>query len=105
MGNVEGIHIDVAITAKEGVVKAIQNKPGLILMDIHLPDMSGNEAFLELQKHDETKNIPVIAISANAMPQDVEYTMELGFKAYLTKPFNIQELLDLVSQTFGIKDI
>lgn len=78
--------------ALDGIATAEDKQPDLILMDIQLPSMSGNEALLKLQENPATKNIPVLAVSANAMESDIQYSLSIGFKGYITKPIDIQEL-------------
>ena len=74
-----------------GVELAFAHRPRLILMDINLPGMSGIEALKLLQGSTKTAHIPVIALTANAMPRDIERGLEAGFFRYLTKPINIHE--------------
>ncbi len=80
--------------AQLGIDLAQAHRPNLILMDINLPGMDGLEAFKELQQIQETKDVPVVAISANAMKKDIKKALELGFKEYIVKPIDPQELLD-----------
>ena len=68
-------------------------RPTLILMDINLPGMDGFTALKELQKSSETEDIPVIAVSANAMPDDLQRAKDAGFKGYVKKPFQIDALI------------
>ena len=63
-------------------------------MDINLPDISGIEALTFLRRDPLTADIPVIAVSANAMPYDIEKGMQAGFFLYLTKPIKVKELLE-----------
>jgi CheY-like chemotaxis protein len=63
-------------------------------MDIHLHDINGNEALRRLREDPMTMHIPVIALSANAMPRDIEKGMRAGFFRYLTKPVRLNELMD-----------
>ena len=63
-------------------------------MDINLPGLSGNGALKILQKDPATAHIPVIALSANAVPRDIERGIEAGFFRYLTKPIQIVEFMD-----------
>ncbi|HYD61062.1 MAG TPA: ATP-binding protein [Noviherbaspirillum sp.] len=70
------------------------HRPQVILMDINLPGMSGNDVLLKLRTDPQTAHIPVIALTANAMPRDIEKGLALGFFRYLTKPINIGELLE-----------
>ena len=76
-----------------GVALASASQPDVILMDIDLPDISGIEALQRLACDPATARIPVIALSANAMPHDVERGKAAGFFRYLTKPVNINELM------------
>ena len=74
-----------------GVDMARTHLPQLILMDINLPTMNGTDALKLLRADPRTAHIPVIALTANAMPGDVERSMALGFYRYLTKPINLDE--------------
>jgi PAS domain S-box-containing protein len=75
--------------AELGLDIALYQKPDLILMDINLPGMDGIEALKRLKNFEETHDIPVIAMSANAMKKDIDRTLAEGFKAYITKPIDI----------------
>ena len=76
-----------------GLELAEEINPDVILLDINLPGIDGFEVLKRLRKNNKTCNTPVIAISANAMPKDIEKGMEAGFDDYITKPINIQALL------------
>jgi CheY-like chemotaxis protein len=80
-----------------GLELARTHKPALILLDINLPDMDGYAVMQCLREHEATRAIPVLAISANAMPKDIERSKAAGFVAYLTKPIDVSELLRTVS--------
>lgn len=88
-------------TAELGLDLARQHQPSIIILDINLPDMSGLEALAHLHKSPETKDIPVIALSANAMPGQVQKGLEGGFRYYLTKPINISELVEALTVVSG----
>ena len=77
-----------AIDGNEGVAKAIEHKPHLILMDIALPAMDGIEAFKQIRNHVNLQKIPVIALTASAMTQDREIVLSHGFDAYIAKPID-----------------
>ena len=81
-----------------GIDLAISQQPDLILLDINLPDQDGFALLKRLQQIDETKNIPVIAVTANVMKEDVEKGNKAGFSDYITKPIEIQKLLDAISK-------
>lgn len=88
----EGATLTTAHTAEIGVEMAKSGQPDLILMDIDLPGMDGVTALRELNSLDLTRHIPVIAVSANALPRDVKRAMAAGFAAYVKKPFKVAEL-------------
>lgn len=71
-------------------------KPDLILLDINLPKMNGYEIMKQLQTKEETREIPVIALSANAMESDIKKSEDAGFHQYLTKPIDVQKLLSSI---------
>jgi PAS domain S-box-containing protein len=77
-----------------GIQLARANQPDLILMDINLPGISGIEALKILREDPVTAHIPVVALSANAMPRDIEKGLQAGFFRYLTKPIKINEFMD-----------
>ncbi|HEY9081194.1 MHYT domain-containing protein [Magnetovibrio sp.] len=90
---VEGLSMISAHNAELGIEMARTQKPDLIIMDINLPGMNGYEALAKLQSLSEIKNIPVIALSANAMPKDIEKGIAAGFRRYLTKPIVVDEIV------------
>jgi PAS domain S-box-containing protein len=77
-----------------GVEIAHASRPDVILMDINLPGISGIQALRILAEDAATAHIPVIALSANAMPRDIEKGLEAGFFRYLTKPIKVNEFMD-----------
>ncbi len=76
-----------------GIQLARANQPEVILMDINLPGISGIEALRILREDPATAHIPVVALSANAMPRDIEKGLEAGFFRYLTKPIKVNEFM------------
>jgi PAS domain S-box-containing protein len=77
-----------------GIQLALTHRPEVILMDINLPGISGIEALKILREDSATAHIPVIALSANAMPRDIEKGLQAGFFRYLTKPIKINEFMN-----------
>ena len=77
-----------------GIQLARSNQPDVILMDINLPGISGIEALKILREDPATAHIPVVALSANAMPRDIEKGLQAGFFRYLTKPIKVTEFMD-----------
>lgn len=88
------IELKIATTGETGLSMALKAPPDLILMDIHLPGMSGYDTLKHLRQHPETRDIPVIAVSAAALSEEIERGLAAGFRRYITKPFNIQDLLN-----------
>jgi two-component system alkaline phosphatase synthesis response regulator PhoP len=85
----------VPITAKhgkEGVEKAVAEKPHLVLMDIMMPGMDGRETARVLRENPETKNIPILAATALFRDSDLKSCLDAGCNAYIVKPFTFQEL-------------
>ena len=85
-----------AVTAEDGVRLAAERKPDLILMDIHLPGMSGVDALKVLRADASTARIPIAAVTASVMQQDRAMIMDAGFDAYVSKPISLKEFLDTV---------
>jgi len=77
-----------------GIQLARANHPEVILMDINLPGISGIDALKILRQDAETAHIPVVALSANAMPRDIEKGLQAGFFRYLTKPIKVNEFMN-----------
>ncbi|HVS26190.1 MAG TPA: PAS domain S-box protein [Burkholderiales bacterium] len=77
-----------------GIEIARASRPDVILMDINLPGISGIQALRILAEDPATAHIPVVALSANAMPRDIEKGLEAGFFRYLTKPIKVNEFMD-----------
>jgi CheY-like chemotaxis protein len=82
-----------AADANLGIEFARAYQPAIILMDINLPGISGLEAMKSLRADPATAHIPVIALSANAVPRDIERSLEAGFFNYLTKPIKVDQFM------------
>jgi len=83
-------------TGEEGLRLARVSRPALILMDIQLPGMNGIEALKHLRADADTRDIPVMAVTASAMTQDRHKIMAAGFDAYQSKPINVREFVEAV---------
>jgi CheY-like chemotaxis protein len=83
---------------KEGVEKAVQEKPELILMDIMMPGMDGREATRLLRLHPETQDIPILAATALFRDADLKTCIDAGCNDYIVKPFTFQELQGKVQE-------
>ena len=88
------IHLLTAVNGNSGIEIARASRPDVILMDINLPDLSGLEVLKILRLDSDTARIPVIAISANAMPIDIDRGLKAGFFRYITKPINVNEFME-----------
>ena len=80
----------------DGINRARNEQPNLIVMDINLPDISGLDATLLLKKDDQTKSIPIVAVTACVTPEDKAKALGSGCDAYLAKPVSIRSLLRTV---------
>jgi CheY-like chemotaxis protein len=92
------LELDIAEEAFLGIYKARSTQPDLVILDINLPGMDGYEVLSVLKTDPETREIPVIGLSANAMPYDVERGRNAGFYDYLTKPVDIHRLIDVFNK-------
>jgi PAS domain S-box-containing protein len=86
--------------AMRGIAMARAYQPDVILMDINLPGISGMQALQILRDDPSTEHIPVLALSANAMPRDIEKGLTAGFYRYLTKPIRVNEFLAALDEGF-----
>jgi CheY-like chemotaxis protein len=90
-----------AASGEEGVTIACQRTPGLILLDLNLPDIHGSEVLRRLRSNPLTEQIPVIILSADISPSQIERMLQAGARNYLTKPFDIKRLLCLVDENLA----
>jgi PAS domain S-box-containing protein len=86
----------------QGITLARIHLPEVILMDINLPGISGIQALKILREDPSTRHIPVLALSANAMPRDIEKGLAAGFFAYLTKPIKLDEFMAALNQALTL---
>ncbi|QPJ66686.1 MAG: PAS domain S-box protein [Candidatus Nitrohelix vancouverensis] len=92
------LSLSISDTGEEGLKMALDLKPDLILLDIDLPDIHGFEVFKRLRSQEETKNIPIIALSANAMSNEIKNAAKLGFNDYIVKPFELLFFFETISR-------
>jgi two-component system, cell cycle response regulator DivK len=91
----------VTVTTEKGATAvglAREHRPDLILLDLQLPDISGFEALRQLRDDEETRNIPVVAVTAFAMAGDERKALESGCDGYVTKPILLRKFLDVVER-------
>jgi two-component system, cell cycle response regulator DivK len=96
-----GYEVFEAITGTEGVQQTREQRPDLVLMDISVPELDGWEATAILKADPSTKHIPIIAVTAHALPGDEERSMEAGCDGYLAKPIPPAALLAEIDRRFG----
>ncbi|HEU4888304.1 MAG TPA: PAS domain S-box protein [Thermoanaerobaculia bacterium] len=98
VGRRNDLRLLTAVDGNRGVELARTCHPDVILMDINLPGITGIEALRILREDPTTAHIPVVALSANAMPRDIQKGMEAGFLRYLTKPIKVSEFMDALNE-------
>lgn len=96
-----GYQTSEASNGEEGVEKATQLKPNLILMDVVMPGLNGFKATREITKKPETKHIPVVIVSSKNMDSDKAWAKMQGAKDFLVKPVKQDELLEAVKKLIG----
>jgi len=101
VGNYRAIE---AMDAETGIQLARRHKPDLILMDIHLPRMDGLSATRLIKSDEDLKQIPIVALTALAMPEDLGKALEAGCDDYVSKPFRIEDLLKTIDQLLDSSD-
>ena len=94
----KGFELIIAGDGQEGIDKAIEENPDLILMDLSLPTMDGWTATAKIKKIEVVKDIPIIALSAHAMPEHRDRAIKAGCSDYDTKPVDIKRLLSKMGQ-------
>ncbi len=102
LGRVAGLQMLSAPLPMLGLQMVVDERPDLILLDIQLPGMDGFEVLRRLRLEEAGRQVPVIAVSANAMARDVEHGLAAGFVRYLTKPLDMQELLAAVEEALAL---
>jgi two-component system, cell cycle response regulator DivK len=95
---VSGYRVVEADTGIGGVQAALEHRPDLILMDYQLPDFDGVEAFRRIRAEPSLPRMPVVAVTASAMPQDAQRMRDAGFDGFETKPISIARLLATVAR-------
>jgi CheY-like chemotaxis protein len=91
-----GYDVVEARSAEQGVALASECEPDLVLMDLQLPGMDGTEALRQLRQSPQTRQVPVVAVTAFAMKQDRDRAFSAGFDGYLEKPISVRALPDQV---------
>ncbi len=98
------VRLLTATQGRLGLDLAHQHRPDLILLDVHLPDISGGEVLAQLRAGESTRDIPVVIVSADATQRQIERLLAAGAHAYLTKPLDIEKFLALVREVLLARD-
>ncbi|MCK6538420.1 MAG: response regulator [Anaerolineales bacterium] len=100
-----GYDVFLAVNGRDGVDAARAQKPDLILMDLGLPQMDGWNAARELKTSEETKSIPLYALTAHTLPSERKRAILAGCDGYVAKPIQIKDFLDLVEEALLVERI
>jgi signal transduction histidine kinase len=105
LASVPELVLHVAGDGRTGLELAARHRPDLILLDLHLPDQPGDEVLRHLWAEERTRPIPVVVVSADATPGQIRRLHEAGAHAYITKPLDVPQLLDLVTSVRDQRDV
>lgn len=94
----EGHEVITAVDGQDALDRVREERPDLILLDVMMPNVNGWQVAETLKNDPETRNIPIVFLSARAMEADVRKGTDLGVQAYVTKPFDPIDLMDLVNR-------
>lgn len=100
----KGFTVIGAENGRKGIDMALQHKPQAILLDIQLPEMDGYAVAEELKKHDEIKDVPIIAVTSYAMVGDRDRILAAGATGYIEKPINPETFVGEIRRYLGIED-
>jgi CheY-like chemotaxis protein len=95
------VTVNTAPDGRTGLELAFQLQPDIVLLDLHLPGMSGEALLRQLREDSRTRSIPVVIVSGDTEPETIERLTDLGAAGYLTKPFTAAQLRELVSRIAG----
>lgn len=93
-----GVSLVVRTNGASGIQAINELLPDLVLLDLHLPDMSGIDVLKQIKADEKTNSIPVVVLTANAIPDAIKETMRSGASAYITKPFDIDQLFEAIKE-------
>lgn len=103
---VKGISVEIASNGKEAIEQLQKNQYDIVIMDIQMPEMDGYQATRYIRTHfpEPLKNIPILAMTANVIKEEIEKCFDSGMNAYIAKPFDPEDLLSKISQLLINKD-
>jgi CheY-like chemotaxis protein len=94
----EGYDVVLAHHGEEAVRKSLEERPDLVILDIMMPRLDGYQACLQIKEREETKDIPIVFLSAKAQLSDIQRGKATGVEDYVTKPFDPNELLEVIGR-------
>jgi len=94
----QGFEVVIARSGEEGVAVAATTPPDLILMDLQLPGIGGHEALQRIHADPRSRDVPVVAVTAFAMKEDIERAEAAGFAGYIAKPISVRALPEQLAQ-------
>lgn len=97
LASYQGLMLLTARSAEEGIIVADKYVPDLIFLDINLPEMSGRDALKVLKLNPKLQNTLIIALSADAYQDRIKQALAAGFDGYFTKPIDVQQILDVIT--------
>lgn len=97
----EGHEVLTAVDGADALLQVRRRRPDLILLDVMMPNVDGWQVAETLKRQRDTHQIPIVFLSARAMENDVKKGMDLGVQAYVTKPFDPIDLMNLVNDLLG----
>ena len=100
-----GFYVDVSTNGNDGIKKAIEIKPFIILLDIQLPDIDGYSVARELREQKALSEIPIIAVTSYALAGDREKAIGAGCTGYIEKPINPDTFIDDIKKYFNDLDV
>lgn len=100
-----GYDVFLAVNGRDGVDAARAQKPDLILMDLGLPEMDGWNATRKLKSDEETRSIPLYALTAHTLPEERKRAMSAGCDGYVVKPIQMKGFLEMVEQVLLVERI
>ncbi|MDQ3814898.1 MAG: response regulator, partial [Armatimonadota bacterium] len=100
-----GLKLLSAMQGRLGLELAREHQPDLILLDLHLPDLSGHDVLLRLQAEERLRGIPVVILSADATPGQIQRLLSSGARAYLTKPLDVKQFLKVLDENLKSKEV
>ena len=104
LARLPGVELISAMQGRLALDLARLHKPNLVLLDLHLPDLNGEIVLQRLRAEPETKNIPVVIMSADATHGQIEHMQASGANAYLTKPIDVKAFLKMIDEMLWVEN-